>query len=276
MKKFAFISTLFVAFVAIPVAAQGTDSSWIVRAGTYSGQSVAINRSLATKKSSRFWRISSTRGDSRIVGWNPSSLPAKVAFHNSRIDASDSTAFWSILRKMEADMGMRLFEPTTLAVETNDENIIVVDLKSMIGSEGVTYITWGATGAPYDARVYVSSRSLLHDQRVVTHELMHALGFGHTGAWESIMNSGSSGPERLTAQDVAYAQAAFASRANTEREDMWARLALAVSRDDQHDGGAGCAEDDFNPVVAASFAEARLARAELPTVNPLRSSSCFR
>ena len=274
MKKFAFISSLLLTIAAIPLAAQRTDSAWTIRGGKFAGQSVAIDRSLAAKKSSRFWRVSSIRGDSRIVGWNPSSLPAKVAFHNTRIDGEDSVAFWSILRKMEGDMGMHLFEPTSLANEDDDVNIIVVDLKPMIGNEGVTYITWSTNGAPYDARVYLGSRSLLHDSRVVTHELMHALGFGHTGAWDSIMNPGPLGPGSLTAQDVAYAQAAFESRTANERDDMWARLALAVSRE-----GKPVRDPDMYPVcprVITAVGEGLSGPMELPTGDPLRSSSCYR
>ena len=44
------------------------------------------------------------------------------------------------------------------------------------------------------------------------------------------MNPGSWAPISLTKEDVAYAQYAFESRASSEREDMWERLALADER----------------------------------------------
>jgi hypothetical protein len=270
MKQLAFISALFLSLAATRLGAQELDSAWVIKGGTFDGKSIPIDRARATRKSSHFWRTSSTKGDPRIVGWNPSTLPAKIAFRNSRTDAADSAAFWSIVRQMERDMGMHLFEPASLAAEADDENIIVVDLKPMMGSEGVTYITWSLSGAPYDARVYLGSRSLLHDARVVTHELMHALGFGHTTAWDSVMNPGPSGPGSLTAQDVAYAQAAFESRATIEREDMWARLALAASREDRTEEYGNCAD------VITSRTVGQSARAGLPIEDPLRSSSCFR
>jgi len=261
------------------VSAQAPDSAWVIKGGTYAGQSVAIDRSLAARKSSRFWRVSSIKGDRRIVGWNPSTLPARVAFHSSIITAADSIAFWSTLRRMEEDMGMRLFEPTSLAAEPDDQSVIVVDLKAMAGDEGVTYITWSTNSSPYDARVYLRSTSSLHDPRVVTHEMMHALGFGHTTSWTSIMNAGPSGPDRLSVEDVAYAQAAFGSRASNERDDMWERLALAVSRESP--STASCAEPDADPfdagvVTLTSKGAVRSGRAGLPTEDPQRLSSCFR
>lgn len=260
--------------------AQAPDSAWVIRGGTYAGQSVVIDRSLAARKSSRFWRVSSIKSDRRIVGWNPSTLPAHVAFHNSRITAADSIAFWSTLRRMEEDMGMHLFEPTSLAAEPDDQSVIVVDLKAMAGDEGVTYITWSTNSSPYDARVYLRATSSLHDPRVVTHEMMHALGFGHTTSWTSIMNAGPSGPDRLSIEDVAYAQAAFESRASNERDDMWERLALAVSRESRAPE-AVCAESDADLLdvgraTITSTGAVRSGREGLPIEDPRHLSSCFR
>jgi hypothetical protein len=278
-RKIAFSTLMISSFALARAGAQGSDSSWIIRGGTYAGQAVSIDRSLAAKKSSRFWRVSSVRGDKRIVGWNPSTLPAHVAFHNSRITAADSIAFWSTLRRMEEDMGMHLFEPASLATEPDDATVIVVDLKAMAGDEGVTYITWSTNSSPYDARVYLRSTSSLHDARVVTHEMMHALGFGHTTSWTSIMNAGPSGPDRLSVEDVAYAQAAFESRASNERDDMWERLALAVSRESPAPAPL-CAESDVDLLDAGvatiiSKGAVQSGRARLPIEDPRRLSSCF-
>ena len=211
---------------------QGIDSTWTIRGGSYAGESVAIDRSAATRTGSRFWRLSVLRGEPRIIGWNPSRLPAAVAFRaGARIGDEDSTAFWTTLRRMEADLGMRLFEPVTLAIGSDPDDVIVVDVKPMASDEGVTLVTWGAHGSLYDARVFLRSRATLHNERVVTHEMMHALGFGHTVSWNSVMNPVLAFGGRLTREDVAYAQMALASRGVSERSDMWDRLALAVSRE---------------------------------------------
>ena len=228
---------------------QGADSAWTIRGGSYAGQRVSIDRSAANRSGSRFLRLSSRRGDSRIIGWNPSRLPVAVGFRvSSGVSPADSAAFWTILRHMEDDMGMRLFEPIALENGLDPEDVVVVEVKAMASDEGRTLVTWSNHGSLYDARVFVRSRATLRDERVVTHEMMHALGFGHTIAWHSVMNPVVAFNSRLTREDVAYAQMAIASRALSERADMWERLALAVSRE------AGAPLDDgacemFTPPV---------------------------
>jgi hypothetical protein len=230
---------------------------WTIRGGAYDGRIIRIDSDLATRKGSAFLRLSRLKGDRRFVGWNPSGLPARVAFRADRsVSADDSVAFWSILNRMELDIGMRLFEPATLAVESDPDDIIVVDTKLMSVDDGRTYLTWSNNAGVYDARVYFRSKSLLHNTRIVTHEMMHALGFGHTSAWNSIMSPESWGAASLTPEDVAYAQFAFASRASSEREDMWERLALANNREPQpevRNNFTTCPRAPFN--VLSAFAD---------------------
>jgi hypothetical protein len=212
--------------------AQRSDSTWTIRAGAYDRRVVAINPDLATRKGSAFLRLSKLKGDRRFVAWNPSRLPARVAFRPGHdVSLEDSAAFWSILNRMEADIGMRLFEPATVSPGSDPGDVILVDTRPMPGDDGRTYLTWSNDAGVYDARVFFGSRSILHSVRIVTHEMMHALGFGHTSAWSSIMSTGPHAPFSLTPEDVAYAQYAFDSRSSNERDDMWERLALANDRE---------------------------------------------
>lgn len=230
-RTIAFALSLGAAF---PAAAQTPDSMFTIRGGAYAGQAVRIDPGTASRRGSRFLRIARPRGETRYVGWNPSLLPARVAFRpGTGVSSSDSTAFWSILRQMESDIGVRLFEPAVLSAHSDPEDVIVVETKSLPREDGLTMVTWTAGGALYDARVYLRSAATLRDPRIVAHEMMHALGFGHTSAWSSIMNSGRGAPSRLTLQDVAYAQFALESRARSERSDIWERLALAHAREPQ-------------------------------------------
>lgn len=207
------------------------DSTWVIRCGTYAGDTIAIDHSAATRRGSAFWRVSRIGGQRRIVGWNPSRLPARVAFRAERgVAPPDSIAFWTILHMMEADLGMRLFEPAVLAAHDDPEDVIVVDFRPMTAAAGLTSVTWAKSGALYDARVYLRSTATLRDQRIVTHEMMHALGFGHTSSWTSVMNGYDGSTRRLTKSDVAYVQAALDLRAEGESEDMWARLAQIAER----------------------------------------------
>ena len=228
-----FITPAAVAFAALMpdgLGAQPFDSSWTIRGGTYDGEVVAIDAASATR-AGRFWRLSTLHGQRRIVGWNPSHLPVSVAFRAGlNISSGDSSAFWSTLHQIEADMGMRLFEPVRLAPGDDPDDAIIVDLRPMVSDDGLTLITWSAHGSVYDARIFLRSPATLRNERVVAHEMMHALGFGHTRVWSSIMNPQPYATPRLTREDVAYAQHAIASRAFNEREDMWSRLALAMER----------------------------------------------
>lgn len=257
--KLSIQAAALTAVASMPLSAQSPDSLWTIRGGTFAGTSLHVNSYVA--KRSKFVRQSKLKGDARFVTWTPSQLPARVAFRPGKVNPEDSVAFWSILRDMETDMGMRLFEPATITRDADPDDVIVVDTKNMSNDDGVTYVTWSNNGGLYDARVYLRSRATLHDQRIVTHEMMHALGFGHTSAWSSVMNSGAYAPRRLTPDDVAYAQFAFESRGESERNDMWRRLALAVERDQASvspEAGFGdCANDLSSPTDAYAMMKFR-------------------
>lgn len=172
-------------------------------------------------------------------------------------------------------MGMRLFEPAVLTDDADPDDVIVVDTKNMPRDDGMTLVTWSNPGGIYDARVFVRSTATLHNSRVVAHEMMHALGFGHTSAWSSIMNSGAASPARLTPNDVAYAQFALEQRAGSDRSDMWERLALSLSREEPDSQSRGAYEACVFSFERINGLE-RLARAAPATVDLQRSSSCFR
>jgi hypothetical protein len=130
---------------------------------------------------------------------------------------------------MESDLGVGIFSPATVTAGDDPDDVILVGIKAMAGDDGVTFVTWSGNGSLYDARVFFSSTAKLRDQGTVTHELMHALGFGHTSEFGSIMNSSPS-VQRLSPRDVAYVQLALRSRADTEMSEIWERLALSVER----------------------------------------------
>jgi hypothetical protein len=225
------VSVVLLSHAPSPALAQRLDTLWTIRGGKYDLATVHIDSDVASRRSSRFLRVSRLRGQSRFVSWNPTTLPVGVAFRANRgVTPNDSSAFWSILQQMELDMGMRLFAPVTLDPDADPDDVVVVDIRRFGDEEGKTLVTWSASGALYDARVFLRSTATMHDARTVTHEMMHALGFGHTSMWLSVMNPSAYSPDRLTVEDVAYAQFALSSRAANERADMWERLALAYQR----------------------------------------------
>lgn len=220
-----------IALSVLPVTMSGQerDTAVTIESGTYAGSIVAISKGSATRRGSRIWRVTSRDGK-RVVGWNPSRFPIGVAFRTgSGITADDSAAFWRALGQMETDLGVTVFAPATVDADDDPDDVIVVGIRPMAGDDGVTYVTWSANGSLYDARVFFSSTARLHEQSTVTHEMMHALGFGHTSDTGSIMNASPS-VQRLSARDVALVQLALQSRSDGEVSDIWERLALSVER----------------------------------------------
>jgi hypothetical protein len=222
--------TAFASFTPVMGHTQERDTAVTIESGSYAGIVVPIAKGSATRKGSHMWRLTS-RDDRRVVGWNPSRFPIGVAFRpGSGITADDSIAFWRALGQMENDLGVAIFSPATVRVDDDPDDVIVVAIKEMAGDDGVTFVTWSGNGLLYDARVFFSSPDKLREQGVVTHEMMHALGFGHTSDGGSIMNSNPT-TERLSPRDAAYVQLALQSRLDSEISDIWERLALAVERE---------------------------------------------
>jgi hypothetical protein len=218
-----------------------SDTLWTIESGTFAGQQIPldITRAIGRKgQKDRFWRFAGGTGSSgSVVGWKSNRFPIAVAFRRNRrspeITSDDSAAFWTILEEMNGDFGMRIFRPATLAGD-DPTDVIVVDLGIMREADGLSRVTWAPTGELFDVRVTLRDAGVLHSTRVVTHEMMHALGFGHTTAWRSVVSPDRASSDRLTPEDVAYAELAMRSRIERERVDTRRLIALAVAREQKH------------------------------------------
>jgi hypothetical protein len=224
-----------------PVArAQEGYRIWLIERGTYAGMSIPVRSDVALgagRNTEHFWRaVTGAGSDGGVVGWNSDRYPIPVALRHGasseRISAADSVAFWSVLEQMSADLGMVVFTPVTIDNAADPVDTIVVDVRFMPVTDGLSRTTWMPSGEVFDVRVTFQSAEVLHDGHVVTHEMMHALGFGHTRAWSSVLNPGeSSRPSRLTPEDVAYTEAGMELQGKGQRAELRRRIALAIERE---------------------------------------------
>ena len=189
---------------------------WTIGDGSYAGRTLDIDAALAmTPVNGRapFWRLApvSGRGPKTILGWHEASFPIRVAFNRERsaapITAADSARFWAIARQMERDLGATLFRPAMIG----DPGAVGVEVRSS-ESEGHTFVSWTQTGDANDGTLLFRAAETLGNAHVVTHELLHLLGFGHSVSWPTVSRPVANQEQRLTPQDVAYVQLGMALR----------------------------------------------------------------
>jgi hypothetical protein len=201
---------------------------WRIRGGAFDGRDVPIDPVRATTRygeGTGYWRLTRHgRLAGRAVSWATDSFPVRVAFRHERgdptISASDSVGFWAKATALEQMVGRPLFRPATFEeVDAPGADGILVTVEHRMSAAGKTFITYDQSGRIYEALVTVSQREFLVESRVATHELLHAIGFGHTGAWSSIMGPHTAGIDSPSVEDIAYAQVYYAiGRLQRERE----------------------------------------------------------
>ncbi|MGH7678847.1 MAG: hypothetical protein ACRENU_10300, partial [Gemmatimonadaceae bacterium] len=205
--------------------------TWRVTGGAYHGREVPIDPPGALRRpsgSAGFWRLAplDARAPTQVLGWEESAFPLRIAFHRQRsrepITPADSVEFWRVVEQMERDIGQRLFTPAQMPADSMTPGVVTVEIMAD-GAEGHTFVTWNQSGDAYDGVLMFRRAQTLRDPHVVTHELLHLLGFGHATAFRSVSQQGSA-ESRLTPEDVAHAQIAMGLR-RLQRE-IGARAAL--------------------------------------------------
>lgn len=193
---------------------------WRIRGGTYDGQEVGIDAPRALRRvegAAAFWRLVpiSGRGPKKLLGWPESSLPLRIAFNRARsndhISPEDSLEFWRIAAQMERDLGRQFFVSAEMSSDTAARDFIPVEIGSNVGA-GHAFVSWNSSGDAFDATLTFRTSATLRDAHVVTHELLHLLGFGHTSAWPSVLRPSGGTERQLTPHDVAYTQLAMRLR----------------------------------------------------------------
>jgi hypothetical protein len=194
--------------------------SFRIEAGPHEGQEVAIDAATAMARvagTAPFWRLVpySGTGPRKLLGWRESVLPLHIAFarepSSETITAADSIAFWETARRMERDVGRSLFMAADASSDTAGLGFIRVVVRSQ-GAEGHTFVAWSQSGDASEGTLTFRRAAVLRDPHVVTHELVHLLGFGHSGSWPTVAQPSGGTQSGLTPHDVAYIQLAMKLR----------------------------------------------------------------
>jgi hypothetical protein len=212
---------------------------WRISTGAHAGTEVEVDLVGATGAGCRgcggFYR--EVLGDERsalppgIPTWPPTAFPLQVAFdreNGGRVSAADSASFWRVVHSLEEQFGLRLFRPASLAtVLANVSNEGPGSLLVLIDPR-LPSIGWGSSvaqsgdilaGAVHFRSAHTFSAGGASE--VVAHEVFHALGFGHTCAWRSVVaevtRCRTLQAPLPTAEDVAHAQLLWRIR-DLERE----------------------------------------------------------
>jgi hypothetical protein len=191
---------------------------WIIRRGRFAGAEVAIDPAAALRRVpdfGSFGRVSATR----VVGWIPGSFPIPIVLRHdgaSRISAIDSVAFWDATHDVEDALGGRFFVPWTDTTMRGRIYPVDVRIDRKIPGVGITFITWDSGGNIFEGSVRFRASQEMRIAGIVQHELMHVLGFGHTMAWPSAMETRTSRARVVTPEDVGYAQLLLAVHASQQ------------------------------------------------------------
>lgn len=202
---------------------------WTVRTGAFAGRTVEISLSSAFQPAGRqqssFYRHTEGRSPSNrpapIASWPEGVFPIRVAFDRSgfagAVAARDSAEFWNIVQEMEEEFGRDLFRPARAHETQPDDRGGPEDVIHVIMDPGLRAVGWGTSISQGGDILYGTVRvrdggvfSGYDAAGLIKHELMHALGAGHTCSWTSALADirvcAARRASRLTPEDVAYLQ----------------------------------------------------------------------
>ena len=157
--------------------------------------------------------------------WAASDFPIQLAFNHSAsttpITDSDSIALWSVIHDMEADVGRTLFKPVNFSSLTppdangfSPKAVLVWVDNTLTGFSGYTNWIWDGNQNMVAAKTRVRLNSYLANRSLMSHELLHALGFHHTCAWVTVMGGyGCSSAGGITQTDAAGFNLGYQTRA---------------------------------------------------------------
>ena len=208
---------------------------WTIAAGRYAGQAVEVRphdaRTPVCPRCSVFWVRAQPQGQEPVPfqGWPLSRFPLRVGFdreHSVPVGAApDSVAFWRAVEAMEDAFGTDLFRPvryaqtlSTVLDQDGPDDVVLVVIDPSLPVAGLTMVLARRGLVDYAAVSLRRRQEMFTDYgpELVAHEMMHALGFGHTCAWRSVAADLGRCPQMRapapTPEDVAHAQVLYRVR----------------------------------------------------------------
>ena len=168
------------------------------------------------------------RNPAGFQGWPSSRFPLRVAFERAGSvpvgAAPDSAAFWHAASGVESALGMDVFRPVRFGqtlpqrLEEDPDDVVLVRVDRALSTPGLTTMVGSRGDVEYAgvALQRASAALAAGGTELVQHEMMHALGLGHTCAWRSILADTNRCPAMraptLTPEDVAYTQLLYRVR----------------------------------------------------------------
>jgi hypothetical protein len=221
---------------------------WTIGSGTHAGSVVDVDLRGATRPACAGCSAFYGREDTvhmhppGIPIWLEHSLPLRVAFSEDdgvEVSEADSTAFMRVVESLEEDLGRPWFRASRMT-DIMDGPVgdrlgsIIVGIDPALQTTGRG--NWAAQGGEIVAgMVYLKSARVIRDPdnaSVVAHELMHALGFGHTCSWPSVMAKESCPrfwTDAPTRDDVAHAQLLLRLRTLERKYGIYGTINAALA-----------------------------------------------
>ncbi len=161
-----------------------------IPSGLYAGQQVTISLEKA--------RAGLFDGSFSFYVMNPTayvgsytSYPVPVAFcrslSNMQITASDSVAFWTHLNSSNSVFGRQIFKSANESEVCQTQTGIRVIINTNLTRDGGAVDNWGSRDYVSGLMQFVSTNRFTLSNFFAQHEGIHALGFGHTCSWSTIM-----------------------------------------------------------------------------------------